>query len=236
MKPRNILIALPLAALAIAGCGGGGGGGSTASTVAPATTETIALSKEDLISRGDAVCAEVNAAVGTVGTSSSESSSQVGQVADLYTGLVASLKSLGTPEDATGYSEFISVAEELSTAESEAKLADERGDSAALGAAETKATSALASFQSAAESYGFKQCSEGPSAPTPSSATTSPSTGESAPSESAETPEAEAAPEAAPETGGAGSVEAGGGSTGGGTAGGGTEGSGGSNSGGIGPG
>jgi len=238
MKARNFLIALPLAALAIAGCGGGGGGGSTASTVAPATTETTALSKEDLISRGDAVCAEVNAAVGTVGISSAESSSQVSQVADLYTGMVESLKSLGTPEDPTGYSEFIAAADELSAAESEAKLAEERGDSAALGAAETKSTSALAAFQSAAESYGFKECSEGPSAPTSSSAATAPSAGESESSEGGETPEVEAAPETepAPETGGAGSVEAGGGSAGGGTAGSGTEGSGGSSSGGIGPG
>lgn len=238
MKARNFLIALPLAALAIAGCGGGGGGGSTASTAAPATAETTALSKEDLIGKGDAVCAEVNAAVGTVGTSSAESNSQVSQVADLYTGMVESLKKLGTPEDPAGYSEFIAAAEELSSAESEAKLADERGDNAALSAAETKSTSALASFKSAAESYGFKQCSEGPSAPTPASAATAPSAGESEGSESGETPEAEAAPEAeaSPETGGAGSAEAGGGSAGGGGAGGGAEGSGGSSSGGIGPG
>jgi hypothetical protein len=238
MSPRSFLIALPLAALAIAGCGGGGGGGSTASTVAPAATETTALSKEELIGQGDAVCAEVNAAVGTVGASSAESSSQVSQVADLYTGMVESLKNLGAPEDPTGYSEFIAAAEELSTGESEAKLAEERGDSAALSAAETKSASALASFRSAAESYGFKECSEGPSAPAPTSSAATPSTGEAESTESAEAPEAEAAPEAepAPETGGAGSVEAGGGSSGGGTAGSGTEGSGGSSSGGIGPG
>jgi hypothetical protein len=239
MRARTFLIALPLAALAIAGCGGGGGSDSTASTAASATTETTALSKEELISQGDAVCAEVNAAVGTVGASSAESSSQVSQVADLYTGMVESLKNLGAPEDPSGYSEFIAAAEELSTAEGEAKLAEERGDSAALSAAETKSTSALASFQSAAESYGFKECSEAPSAPPSTSAATTPSAGEPESAESAETPEVEAAPEVepAPETGGAGSVEAGGGSAGGGTAGGSTEGSGGgSSSGGIGPG
>lgn len=236
-SPRSFLIALPLAALAVAGCGGGGGGDSTASTAAPAA-ETTALSKEELISQGDAVCAEVNAAVGTVGASSAESGSQVSQVADLYTGMVESLKNLGAPEDPTGYPEFIAAAEELSTAEGEAKLAEERGDSAALSAAETKSTSALASFQSAAESYGFKECSEAPSAPAPTSAAATPSSGEPESTESTETPEVEAAPEAepAPETGGAGSVEAGGGSAGGGTAEGGSAGSGGSSSGGIGPG
>ena len=168
MRPRNFLIALPLAALAIAGCGGGGGD-STASTPSVTTTPTTAsLSKAELITQGDAICAEVNAAVGATGSaSSSGSSSQVGQVADIYTGMVNSLKGLGTPEGG-GNSEFISAAEELSTAEGEAKLADERGDSSALSEAETSATSAIVSFQSAAQAFGFEECSEGPSAPTAS--------------------------------------------------------------------
>ena len=66
--PRRLLVILPLAALAIAGCGGG----SSDSTTTPVeTTEaTTALSKEELIAQGDAICAEVNAAVGTVGSTS----------------------------------------------------------------------------------------------------------------------------------------------------------------------
>ena len=111
-----------------------------------ATTEatTTALTKEELISRGDSICAEVNAAVGTVGENTEAGNSQVGQVADLYIGMVESLKGLGTPDDTTGYSEFIYAGEELAQAESDAKLADERGDSAALSEAETRSTSALA--------------------------------------------------------------------------------------------
>jgi hypothetical protein len=230
MKPHNSLIlAVPLAALAIAGCGGGGGSDST---TAPVTTEatTTALTKEELISRGDSICAEVNAAVGTVGESSSEETSQVGQVADLYTGMIESLKGLGTPDDATGYSEFISAGEELAQAESDAKLADERGDSAAVGEAETKVISTLSSFESAAEAYGFEECGKEPSAPT----TTTPSTGapeEEAAEEAVEPEEAEVAPEeVAPEEGAAGGAATGGGEAPGG------ESSGGSSSGGIGPG
>ena len=153
-----------------------------------------ALSKAEYIKQGDAICAEVNAAVGSVGSSSSSGSaskvSQVDQVSDIYTGMVSSLKGLGTPEGG-GDSEFISAAESLSKAEGEAKLADERSDSSALSAAETSATSALTAFQTAAQAYGFKNCSEGPKAPSASPGSTTQS--------SSSTPEATSAPEAAPE-------------------------------------
>jgi uncharacterized membrane protein YgcG len=232
MRPRNLTIfALPLVALAIAGCGGGGSDSTTTAATTAATT--TALTKEELIARGDSICAEVNAAVGTVGQSSEEGS-QVSQVADLYIGMVESLKDIGTPDDTSGYSEFINAGEELSQAEGEAKLADERGDSAALGTAETSATSAYASFGAASEAYGFKECGQEPTAPTPTSAGTTESSPEpetGAPVEPEEEVE-EAAPEeveAAPETGG------GAGSGGGGEAPTG-EGSGGGSSGGIGPG
>jgi hypothetical protein len=234
MRPRNFLIALPLAALAIAGCGGGGGE-STASTPTVATTPpTASLSKAEYVKQGDAICAEVNAAVGATGSSSSGSSSQVGQVADIYTGMVNSLVGLGTPEGG-GNSEFLSAAEALSAAESEAKLADERGDSGALGSAESSATSAIVSFQSAAQAYGFKECGEGPSAPSAGPSTTTPSSssptpGTTTPAAPTEAPESESAP--APNTGGAGGTAetAPAAPEGGGTSGGG------GNSGGIGPG
>jgi hypothetical protein len=188
-----------------------------------------------LIEQGDAICAEVNAAVGTVGASSAETSSPAAQAADLYSGMVASLKNLGAPQEAAGYSEFTAAADELATAEGEVKLASERGDTAGLEAAESKASAALSSFQEAAQEYGFKECAEGPSAPTTSTpeagGTGSAEAPEEAEAEAAE-PEAEAAPEVAPETGGAGGAPEGGGTTGGGEAGGTSGGS----SGGIGPG
>ena len=239
---RRLIAMLPLAlALGIAGCGGGGD--SDSSTVATTeTTAPTALSKEELIAQGDAICAEVNAAVGTVSSSSTEGSSQITQEANLYSGMVERIKDLGAPEDSSGYPEFIAAADELSQAESDAQLASERGDESGLAAAQESVSSALASFQSAAGSYGFEDCSEGPSAPV-APAATAPSSEEAVPSEGVEAEpevEEEAAPEAeaAPETGGAGgTVEAappsGGGTSGGGSAGGGTSGG---SSGGIGPG
>jgi hypothetical protein len=227
-----------VAALLIAGCGGGGGSDSSEST-ATTTAAPRALSKAELIEQGDAICAEVNAAAGSVSSSSTENSSPASQAADLYSGMVASLNNLGTPQETDGYAEFSSAAEELAKAEDEVKLASERGDTAGLEAAESNASEALTSFQNAAGEYGFKDCSEGPSAPItsgPSSESGEAETGGAVPEavepEVVEPEAEEAAPEVAPETGGAGGTAEGGGTPGAPEGGGSTGGS----SGGIGPG
>jgi hypothetical protein len=237
MRPSKFLIlALSLTALlalVAAGCGGGGGGETTASTETTAET-TPSLTKSELISQGDAICAEVNAAIGSVGSSAADTKSQVEQVATLYTGMVSSLKRLGTPkEDSAGYAEFISAAEELAKVEGEAKLAAEREDTAALGEVATKAAPTLENFETTAAVYGFEKCSEGPSAPTaPATSGSTPEAEEggveAAPEVEEEVVPEEAAPEeVAPETGGAGGgieeappAEGGGESGGGGTGGG----------------
>lgn len=208
LSKTSLALVVPLAALAMAGCGGSGGDStSTAAT----TVEAAALSKADLISQGDAICAEVNKAIGALGASEAEVPEQITQTASLYVGMVDSIKDLGTPEDDAGYAEFIRAAEELSETQSATKLATEREDTLAIGKAAEKAAPALEEFQSAAGEYGFEECSEGPSTPTAGV------TGSGAPEEVEEggvevAPEAieEAAPEevapeeAAPETGGAG--------------------------------
>ena len=230
-------LSLLLVALAIGGCGGGD---DEPADTAPAAAEPTALSKEELIAQGEAICAEVNAAVGTVGSTTTGSESQASQVADLYSGMVERLKGLGAPsDDRSGYDEFIGSAEQLAQAESDVALAAGRGEAEALASAESEADAALDAFQSAANAYGFEQCAEAPSAPAVTPAGES-GAGEEEPAAGAV--EEEAAPEVeeeAPpeETGGAAAVEeegAGGGAAAGG--GGGSEGSGGGSSGGIGPG
>ncbi|HWA54204.1 MAG TPA: hypothetical protein VG816_08540 [Solirubrobacterales bacterium] len=240
MSPRRTWIALlPAAALLLAGCGGGGGDESSEST-ATTTAAPAALTKAELIEQGDAICGEVNAAVGGE-ASGEEGSGATTQVAGLYSGMVASLNNLGAPQETAGYAEFSEAAEELATAEGEVKLAAEREDTAALETAESNASTALTSFQNAASEYGFKDCSEGPSAPTattPGGETGEAEAGGEEPEAVApETVEPEVEPEpvpeeVAPETGGAGGAPEGGGS-GAPEAGGG---SGGGSSGGIGPG
>jgi hypothetical protein len=229
MRPPKLLkTAIPLAALAVLAVAGCGGGGSDSTSTAAATTETTALSKADLISQGDSICGEVNAAVGSAGGSEAEAAQQAIQVSDLYVGMVESIKRLGAPAEPAGYAEFVEAAEELSVVEGEVKLAAEREDSVALEEATTKAAPALEEFQTQAAVYGFKDCSEGPHAPTPSGSGTAPAEEaeeggvEVAPEEVEEAPVEEAAPEeVAPETGGAGGAveeaapESGGGETGG---------------------
>jgi hypothetical protein len=227
--PKTLMIAVPLTVLAVSGCGGSSDE-STASTQAR-TEAPPPLSKAELISQGDAICAEVNAAVGSVAGSEAEVPEQITQVSGLYIGMVESVKRLGTPEEGAGYSEFVAAADELSKVEGEAKLAAEREDTAALGEAATKAAPALEEFESVAGEYGFEECSEGPSAPTASGTGTASSEEEGgvevAPEEAEEeAPVEEVAPEeAAPETGGAGggveeaAPEGGGGTSGGGSGG-----------------
>jgi hypothetical protein len=210
LSKTSLTLALPLAALAIAGCGGGGD--STETTAA--TTETAtALSKAELISQGDSICGEVNAAVGAIGSGEAAVPEQITQVADLYIGMVGNLKSLGAPDEDAGYPEFIEAAEELSATQSATKLATEREDTAAIGEATEKAAPALEEFESVAGEYGFEDCGEGPSTPTAGlngEAAGSPEEVEeggveAAPEEVEEEVVPEEAPEeVAPETGGAG--------------------------------
>jgi hypothetical protein len=227
MRPSKLFtIALSLAALAVLLLAGCGGGGEETETTAATTEETPALTKAELISQGDAICGEVNAAVGAVGTSGDAVPEQITRVSDLYVGMVESIKALGMPKETEGYEEFIAAADDLAGIESEAKLATEREDTAALGEAATKAAPILEEFGSAAGEYGFQQCSEGPSAPTASAGGEEEAEEggvEVAPEEEVEeaAPEEAAPEEVAPETGGAGggveeaAPETGGGSTGG---------------------
>ncbi|HET7573926.1 MAG TPA: hypothetical protein VFJ99_02310 [Solirubrobacterales bacterium] len=223
----------------VAGCGGGGGDESNASApVEP--SEPTALSKAELVVQGDAICAEVNAAVGAAGSTSSGEGSEAVQVAGLYDGMVERLKELGPPkEEDAGYTEFVSAAEALVQAEDDVKLASEREETEALEGASAEVSTALARFQSAAREFGFERCAEAPAPPTPSG-TAGESGGEEEGTggieggvEETAPEEAEAAPEeAAPveEEGAGGGAGVGGGTEGGGG------GTGGGSSGGIGPG
>jgi len=221
MRPRILVLALP-ALLAIAllasGCGGGGSESSTTTTPEPKAEEKPTLSKADFIREGDAICAEVNTAIGAIEESeAAETSSQTIQVANLYTGMVKGLQRLGQPSEKAGYSEFMGAAEELAMVEGETKQASDHEEVAVLEEASQKAVPAVEEFQSQAAVYGFEKCSEGPHPPAVSSSKGEEAgTGaeeesggvEAAPEEGVEeaAPEEEFVPEeeAAPETGGTG--------------------------------
>jgi hypothetical protein len=198
-----------LLALLAAGCGGGG----SDTTAAVATTEAEpSLTKAELLSQGDAICGEVNAAVGAIGASEGEIAEQTTEVANLYTGMIQSILTLGTPTEPEGYSEFSAAAKNLAKVEGEVKLAAEREETTALGEAATAAAPSLEEFQAQAAIYGFSECSEGPSAPTAAPPAAGGESGEAEEGGVEVTPELEeeiipeevAPEEIAPETGGAG--------------------------------
>lgn len=163
--PISLLALVAAIALVAAGCGGGGDE-TTAPTAEATVEEPAPLSKAELLSRGDGICGEVNAAVGAIGASEEgEVQEQTVEVADLYVGMVESIKDLGTPTETDGYEEFIGAADELAAIEGEIKLAAEREDVEALGEAATEATPIIEEFQAQAAIYGFEECSEPPRAP-----------------------------------------------------------------------
>lgn len=160
-----LLLGAVLAALLVAGCGGGGGDETT--ETAATVEEPQKLSKAELIEQGDDICAETNAAVGALSAEVETSSlpETTEKTSNLYIGMVERLQELGTPEGAeSSFTSFMEAAEEFAKVEGEVKLAAEREDSAALGEASTEAGPALEEFETQAEIYGFKECSEGPQA------------------------------------------------------------------------
>jgi hypothetical protein len=225
MRLKFFVLAFPaLLALVLAasGCGGGGSSSTTTAKKPPKEETASKLSKGQFISQGDAICAEVNTAVGSVGESAAEASSQTTQIANLYSGMVQSLQRLGQPSETQGYSEFMGAAEELAMVENEVKAAAEKENLELLEEASQSAVPAVEEFQQQAAIYGFEDCSEGPHAPavapessggTEEVAPEEESGGVEAAPEEEFIPEEEVAPEeefvpeeeeVAPETGGAG--------------------------------
>ena len=225
MRPKFLLLALPaLLALVLVASGCGGGGSSSTTAKKPPKEETVAkLTKGQFISQGDAICAEVNTAVGSVQESPAEATSQTTQIANLYSGMVQSLQRLGQPAEIEGYSDFMGAAERLAMTENEVKSAGEAENPALVEEAAQATGPAVEEFQQQAAVYGFEECSEGPHAPVVAPESSS-GTEEVAPEEESGgieaapeeefVPEEEVAPEieeefvpeeeVAPETGGAG--------------------------------
>jgi hypothetical protein len=225
MRPKFLFLALPaLLALVLVASGCGGGGSSSTTTAKKQPKEEAAkLSKGQFIGQGDAICAEVNTAVGSVQSSASEASSQATQVANLYVGMVQSLQRLGQPSEIEGYSDFMGAAERLAMTENEVKAASEQENPELVEEASQSAAPAVEEFEQQAAVYGFEECSEGPHAPVEAPESSSGTEEEIVPEESGGVeaapeeefvPEEEVAPEieeeivpeeeVAPETGGAG--------------------------------
>ena len=156
------IVVLFIAALPIAGCGGGSDD-TTQSAVKTSTQSTAEakksasgaekatktattkgpLVKATLIREGDEICAEANAAIFKLESSSEASSPKT--ISEFYAGMVSLLETLGEPQESDGYPELSAASEELSTAEKQVKATFSKSD-AELEAVESEAYTAFSSF------------------------------------------------------------------------------------------
>lgn len=193
--------------IGVAGCGGDDSGDAPAPAPVETTTTDTApsdLTQDELIAQGDDICAEVNAAVGSIDSSTTaDPSIQETQIADIYSGLAQRLEELGTPTDGDAPTDVVDAAQALA----------ESGES--------DGATALSDFQTAATEYGFMECGDAPAAPSssgsPSSTepSTAPDPGYTPPAAPAPAPPAPPATPVAPPTSGGGVAPAAPPSTGG---------------------
>jgi len=162
----------------LAACGGSDDEDPPPATATTGAAEPAALTTESLIEQGDAICAEVNAALGSIASSTADETTKSSQLASIYDGLAERLGQLGTPTDGDPPTDVIAAVQDL---------ADGTGDTAELTAA--------------AEDYGFTDCAEAPEAtsyPTDSTGTDTGDATGTVPEETYTPPATEAPPAPAP--------------------------------------
>jgi hypothetical protein len=219
------------AVLALSACGGD----SSPETPIAIPTETQASQgKTEFITQADSICAEANSSIEQF-AASGKGLTEADQIAQLRQGVVDQIKQLNPPSDPT-LDQFLKAVSDQVSAGQKIGLAVQRGEDTTQF--ETELDNAKSEAETAAASYGFKECGQ----PITSSGTSTSSSSSSSSSSSGGTV-APSAPSTAPPSsggtaggtgGGTGSGTSGSG-TGSGTSGSGTGGTGG-NSGGVGPG
>src|SRR5512132_59567 len=230
---RHLLVpaAVVGAGSALSACGGD----SSPETPIVVPTETQpAQGKAQFIAQADSVCADANSSIEQF-AAAGQGETEADQISQLRQGVIDQIKQLDPPaEDSTTLDQFLSAMADQVAAGQKIGLAVQRGEDPAEF--ETDLDNAKSQAETAASSYGFKECgqpisSSGTSTPSSSPSSSSSSGGTvapSAPSSSSSTPPSSGGTgggTSGGSTGGGGTTGGGGGSTGGGT--------GGSNSGGI---
>ncbi len=216
--------------LALSACGGDS---SPETPIAVPTATQPSQGKTEFIAQADSICAEANSSIEQF-AASGQGLTEADQIAQLRQGVVDQIRQLNPPSDPT-LDQFLAAMSDQVAAGKKIGLALQRGEDTTQF--ESELDSAKTQAETAASSYGFKECgqpitSSGTSTSSSSSSSSSSSGGTVAPSAPST-----AAPPSSGTAGGTGSGTAGGtsgGSTGSGT-GSGTGGTGGS-SGGVGPG
>jgi hypothetical protein len=195
------------AALALSACGGD----SSPETpiVAPTTTQP-SLDKTQFIAQADSICAEANASIEQF-AAAGQGVTEADQIAQLRQGVVDQINDLGPPnEDRATLDQFLTAMTAQVSAGEKIGLASERGEDTSQF--ETELDTAKSEAETAASTYGFKECGS----PISSSSTSSSSAAGTPDTGGTVTPTAPSAPapSGTPDSGGTS-----GGSTGGGTGG-----------------
>lgn len=160
LRPIQALALLVGAALVLSACGGDDS--PEQPIVVPTTTTGGPLDKAEFIEEADAICAEANAAIGTF-VAAGEGFTAAGEIADLRQGVVDDIRNLGAPdEDRTTLDTFLAGMEAQVEAGEKIALANERGTDTSQF--ESELDSAQSETATAAESYGFSECGQRPTA------------------------------------------------------------------------
>jgi hypothetical protein len=226
---RHLLVPVVVvgAGLALSACGGDS---SPETPIVVPTETTQSLDKSEFIAQADSACAEANAQI-TEFAAAGQGVTEADQIAQIRQGVVDQINDLGPPaDDKATLDQFLTAMSAQVSAGQKIGLASQRGEDTTQF--ETELDTAKSEAESAASTYGFKECgSPITSSSSSSSSSSSPGTTGVAPDTSGTvTP-------SAPSSGSTGdSGGTSGGSTDGGSTGSGTGGSTGAPSGGIGPG
>jgi hypothetical protein len=156
-----LLVPILLVAV-LAGCGDDS---DDTTTISPIPQGPASLSQAAYVEQGDAICAEVNLALGSLVEAAADTSTQVEQEAALYQGMVDRLRSLPRPAEDAGLDQFFADGDALVQATQDALLAAQRGDDAGLAVARADVASSAEDFGQSAEAYGFAECGAGPTSP-----------------------------------------------------------------------
>jgi hypothetical protein len=229
-RMRHVLV--PVAAvgagLTLAACGGDS---SPETPIVVPTETTQSLDKAQFIAQADSACSEVNAQIEQF-AAAGQGESEADQIAQLRQGLADQIKQLGAPSD-PNLDQFLKALGDQVTAGQKIGLAVQRGEDPTQY--ETELETAKSEAQTAASSYGFKECGSQISSSSSSSSSSAGATGATGGTVTPTAPSTGSSGTAGGTSGTSGG-STGGGSTGSGTSGGGSTGGTGGSSGGVGPG
>lgn len=155
---RLLLLVAPIAV--VAACGGSD---APITPVDAQTTDAAAtISKREFIERGDAICAEANAAIANLSAGgTSDPQTLLSQERAITEGMLSSLRSLGTPAQTQGVLNrfYTALNQEVAILERQ-QTALERADGPAFTALGTELSTARSDALVASQEYGFTRCGQ----------------------------------------------------------------------------